>query len=476
MTTHQLYIGGTFVDGSTVRENINPSDTTDIIGRYAAGGAEEIDAAIRAARSAAPVWAATTPQQRFDILDAIGHEIHARKKELGALLAREEGKTLPEAIGEVGRAGQIFNFFAGETLRIAGTRIDSVRPGVTVEVTREPRGVIGAITPWNFPIAIPAWKVAPALAYGNTVVLKPSELTPGSAHALASIIAATDLPPGAFNLVCGAGEAGAALAEHAGVDGVSFTGSVQTGRKVAASCVARMAVVQCEMGGKNPLVVLDDADLDTAVDCALNGAFYSTGQRCTASSRLIVTAGIHDRFVAALTEAMEGLVVGEAIDPATQIGPCIDQRQLDKNLEYLALAREEGVSVIGGGTPDLDKPGFYLRPALLTETENHMRINREEIFGPIASVIRVADLDQAIEVANDTDFGLSAGICSGDFAAVERFKREARVGMVMVNLPTAGVDFHVPFGGRGASSYGAREQGSQAIEFYTTVKTTYQKP
>ncbi|KXF91491.1 aldehyde dehydrogenase family protein [Phaeobacter inhibens] len=467
-------IAGDWSETVAAAANINPSDTQDVLGYAANSPAEDMARAIAAARDAAPGWAASTPQQRFDVLDAIGTEILARKVELGKLLSREEGKTLPEGIGEAARAGQIFKFFAGETLRQAGEILGSVRPGVGVEVTRSPVGVVGLITPWNFPIAIPAWKIAPALAYGNAVVLKPAELTPGCAHALAEIISRSGLPEGVFNIVFGTGSTvGQTLVQSRHVDAISFTGSVETGSAIAAACGAQRKKLQLEMGGKNPMVVLDDADLETAVDASLNGAFFSTGQRCTASSRLIVTEGIHDRFVAALGERMTGLRVGNALDDSTQIGPVVDERQLEKDLYYLDVAASEGGKVLGGQTLLRSTKGFYLAPALVTETSNDMRINQEEVFGPLASVIRVADYDEALVVANDTPFGLSAGICTGSLKYATHFKAHAEAGMAMVNLPTAGVDYHVPFGGTKGSSFGAREQGSHAKEFYTKVKTAY---
>lgn len=469
------YINGQWVEGRKAVPNVNPSDTTDIEGTYTWGDSAMMDQAVSAARNAAEAWAATTPQQRFDILDSIGSEILARKAELGDLLAREEGKTKPEGMGEVGRAGQIFKFYAGEALRITGDIVGSVRPGVRVEVERQPMGVVGMITPWNFPIAIPAWKIAPALCYGNTVILKPAELTPACARVLAEIIDNSALPKGVFNMVMGEGaEVGAALVNHRDVDAVSFTGSVNTGSQIAAACAARGAKFQLEMGGKNPMVVLDDANLDTAVACCINGAFFSTGQRCTASSRLIVTAGIHDRFVAAMKEAMGKLVVGDARAEGTKIGPAIDKRQLDKNLAYVAKGVEEGATLIGGEKLDLAKDGHYMAPALFVDTHNDMAINRDEIFGPIATVIKVETYEEALAIANDTTFGLSAGICTTSLKHASHFQQHAQAGMVMVNLPTAGVDYHVPFGGRKGSSYGSREQGSYAAEFYTTVKTTYQ--
>jgi aldehyde dehydrogenase (NAD+) len=470
-------IDGQWVEGRSTRPNINPSDTRDLIGDYAQADAAQARDAVGAAQAAFAAWSLSTPQQRFDVLDAAGSEILARKAELGDLLAREEGKTLPEAVGEAARAGAIFKFFAGEALRPGGETMSSVRPGVGVEITREPLGVVGLITPWNFPIAIPAWKLAPALAWGNCVVLKPADLVPGSAWALADILHRNGLPKGVLNLVMGRGsEVGQALLDDPRVAAISFTGSVATGARVAAACAARLARCQLEMGGKNPMVVLDDADLDVAVAAALNSGFFSTGQRCTASSRLIVTAGIHDRFVAALAERMRSLKVGDARKPGTEIGPVVDESQLAQDLAYLAIGQAEGARLVGGERIERNAdgaPGFYLRPALFTETTPPMRINREEIFGPVVSVIRVRDYDEALALANDTPFGLSAGIATTSLKHATHFKRHAQAGMVMVNLPTAGVDYHVPFGGRKASSYGPREQGRHAAEFYTTVKTAY---
>jgi acyl-CoA reductase-like NAD-dependent aldehyde dehydrogenase len=475
---HKNLINGEWVDGARISRNINPSDTRDVIGEYAQADAAQARDAVAAARAAFAAWQHSTPQQRFDILDAAGTEILARKAELGDLLAREEGKTLTEAIGEVARAGNIFKFFAGEALRVGGDVVASVRPGVGVEVVREPLGVVGLITPWNFPIAIPAWKLAPALAFGNTVVMKPADLVPGSAWALADILQRAGLPKGVFNLVMGRGsEVGAVLLDDARVDAISFTGSVATGKKVASACVARMAKFQLEMGGKNPFVVLDDADLGVAVNCAVNSGFFSTGQRCTASSRVIVTAGIHDRFVAAVAEKIRTLKVDDARKAGTDIGPVVDASQLAQDLEYIGIGQQEGAKLVAGGQAmerNADgAPGFYLQPALFAETTPQMRINTEEIFGPVVSVIRAKDYDEALALANDTPFGLASGIATTSLKHATHFKRHAQAGMVMVNLPTAGVDYHVPFGGRKGSSYGPREQGRYAAEFYTTVKTAY---
>ncbi|WP_316165869.1 MULTISPECIES: aldehyde dehydrogenase family protein [unclassified Bradyrhizobium] len=474
------FIAGEWVDGSGVTRNINPSNTNDVVGEYAKADKAQTEKAIAAAKAAFPAWSRSTPQERYDALNKISAEILSRKEELGRLLAREEGKTLPEGIGEVARAGQIFAFFAGEALRLTGEKGASVRPGLDVEITREAVGVVGMITPWNFPIAIPAWKIAPALCYGNTVVFKPAELVPGSAHALSEIIARSGLPAGVFNLVVGSGSVvGQTLLEHPDVHAISFTGSVGTGRKIAQACVLSnpMKKFQLEMGGKNPMVVLDDADVKVAVEACVNGSYFSTGQRCTASSRLIVTEGIHDKFVAAMTERLKGLVVDDAVKQGTHIGPVVDANQLEQDQRYLKIGQDEGAKLTWGGELlNRETPGFYMQPALFTEATNAMRIAREEIFGPVACVIRAENYDEALAIANDTEFGLAAGVCTTSLKYASHFKRNSEAGMVMVNLPTAGVDYHVPFGGRKGSSYGAREQGSYAREFYTTVKTAYTFP
>jgi aldehyde dehydrogenase (NAD+) len=474
MTSYRNYINGEWIAGASELANINPSDTSDVIGQYAQADAAQTETAIAAARAAFPAWSLATPQQRFDVLDAVGNEILARKEEIGRLLSREEGKTLPEGIGETVRAAMIFKFFAGEALRCGGEIVPSVRPGVGVEVTRAPLGVVGLITPWNFPIAIPAWKIAPALAYGNCVVFKPAELVPGCAWTIADILSRTALPHGVFNLVMGPGSAvGNTLANAAQVDAVSFTGSVGTGRRIIAACAARQAKVQCEMGGKNPFVVLGDANIEQAATIAVQSAFFSTGQRCTASSRILVTADVHDAFVDAMLAKMAALKVGHALEAGIDIGPVVDGRQLESNLRYVAGAAAEGARLHGGARVQRATDGFFQLPALATETTPGMTINREEVFGPVASVIRVRDYEEALALANDTEFGLSAGIATTSLKYATHFKRHAQAGMVMVNLPTAGVDYHVPFGGRKGSSYGPREQGRHAQEFFTTVKTAY---
>ncbi|MBV8659197.1 MAG: aldehyde dehydrogenase family protein [Burkholderiales bacterium] len=468
------YINGRFTTGVTMGVSENPSDLDDVVAEFARADVAQTEEAIAAAVDARDAWAYSTPQRRFEVLDVIGSELLARKEELGQLLAREEGKTLPEAIAEANRAGQIFKFFAGEALRIGGEKLASVRVGVDVEITREPVGVVGLITPWNFPLAIPAWKIAPALAYGNTVVFKPAELVPACAAALTDIISRAGLPAGAFNLVMGSGrQVGQTLVDSPLVDAISFTGSVPIGEGILKAATARRAKVQLEMGGKNPLVVLGDAELERAVDCAIQGAFFSTGQRCTASSRIIVQDSVFDRFVDLMKARTEALVTDHALKRGTDIGPVVSRHQLDQDLSYIEQGQAEGATLLAGGEVlTRDTRGHYLSPALFLAEPQH-RIAREEIFGPVACVIRAHDYDHALQLANDTPFGLCAGICTTSLKHATHFKRHAQSGMVMVNLPTAGVDFHVPFGGRKGSSYGPREQGRYAAEFYTTVKTAY---
>jgi aldehyde dehydrogenase (NAD+) len=471
-------IAGEWLKGSSASSNLNPSNLQDVVGLFAQADKAQAEAAVAAATQAFPAWSVSSIQQRHDILDAVGTELLARREELGTLLAREEGKTRPEGIGEVVRAGQIFKFFAAECVRQTGEKLQSVRPGIDVEITRQPVGVVALITPWNFPIAIPAWKIAPALAYGNTVVFKPAELAPASAWMVADCLHRAGIPPGVFNLVMGRGSVvGEVFVNSPDVTAISFTGSVATGRSIAAKAIARMAKLQLEMGGKNPLVVVDDADLATAVNVATQGSYFSTGQRCTASSRIIVTQGIHDRFVAALTEKLNSLRVDDALAPGTDIGPVVDQAQLDIDMRYIQIGSGEGAQLVCGGERlQRQTDGFYLSPALFVDARPNMRIAREEIFGPVACVIQARDYEEALSMANDSEFGLSAGIVTTSLKLASHFKRHAQAGMVMVNAPTAGVDYHVPFGGSKGSSYGPREQGRYAAEFFTTVKTAYTAP
>lgn len=476
-TTITSIVGGAHVAGQTGATDVNPSDTSDVVREYGHVDASVATDAVAAASAAFPAWSSTTPWQRAEVLDRAGTEILARADELGDLLAREEGKTLPEARGEVVRAGQIMKYFAGDVMQPHGQALDSTRPGVEVTVTREPLGVVSVITPWNFPIAIPAWKIAPALAYGNTVVFKPAELVPGSAYELVDILNRAGLPAGALNLVLGRGSVvGNVLTTHPDIKGVTFTGSVATGKGILAAEAPLSRKVQLELGGKNPLVVVDDAKLPVAVEALVQGGFGSTGQRCTASSYVVVTDAIYDRFVAGVRERLGTWTTGDARTAGVDMGPVVDPSQLEQDLRYLDIARGEGGEVIGGEVLDLGTKGHYLAPALVLGTKPTDTINREEVFGPVVSVVRVSDYDEALAVANASEMNLSAGICTTDLAKASHFKRHSKAGMVMVNLPTAGVDPHVPFGGRGDSSHGPREQGFAAIDFFTVSKTAYTAP
>ena len=469
------WIAGEWIGSDERIDNINPSDTRDIIGAFAQASASELDYAVTAAEKAQRIWQSTGLEKKQNVLDSIGRELISRCDELGELLAREEGKTFPEGRGEVFRAGQFFTYYAAEVLRQIGDTADSVRPGIEIDVRREPLGVVGIISPWNFPVATASWKIAPALAFGNAVIWKPANLTPASAVALAEIIAKQDIPPGLFNLVMGpGGTIGNALTAHPHVQAISFTGSVQVGRTVAANAANNFSKVQLEMGSKNGLLIMDDADLDLAVQASANGAFGSTGQKCTASSRLIIHESIHDVFVDKLVKHMQDLVVGHALESGTQIGPVASSSQLSENLRYLSGGQDEGAALFyGGELLERSTPGHFMRPALLTQTDNRMTVNREEMFAPIACVIPVGSYEEGLSAVNDTLFGLTSGIMTQSLARANHFRRNAKTGCVMVNLPTAGTDYHVPFGGRGSSSYGSREQGQYAVEFYTTVKTAY---
>ena len=469
------YIAGEWVAGASEIENRNPSDLSDLIGMFAQAAPDQLDAALEQAQRAQAEWAAYGIERKYNVLMAIGTEMMARAEELGTLLSREEGKPLAEGKGEVYRAGQFFTYYAAETLRQMGDTADSVRDGIEIDVRREPVGVVAIISPWNFPTATASWKIAPALCYGNAVVWKPANVTPASAVALVEIIARQDIPKGLVSLVMGAGSAiGQRLVESPKVGAISFTGSVPVGKGIAASAIQNLTRVQMEMGSKNALAVMDDADLDLAVSLALGGAFGGSGQKCTASSRLVVHQSVHDQFVEKLVAGAKATKVGHALEEGTQMGPVVSEQQLNENLAYVDLAASEGAELLWGGQRlEMATEGYYMSPGVFVGTNNDMRINREEMFAPLACVIPVASYDEALHVVNDTNFGLTAGIVTTNLARATHFRRNAQAGCVMVNLPTAGTDYHVPFGGRGDSSYGPREQGQTARDFYTIVKTAY---
>lgn len=469
------FIAGDWVEGISEIENRNPSDISELVGVFAQASEDQLQATLEQARAAQIEWAGYGMERKQSVLMAIGTEMMARAEELGRLLSREEGKPFAEGKGEVYRAGQFFTYYAAECLRQIGENADSVRPGVEIDVRREPVGVVAVVSPWNFPTATASWKIAPALCYGNAVVWKPANETPASAVALAEIIARQDIPKGLFSLVMGPGRTiGQKLVENPIVDAISFTGSVPVGKGIAAAAIQNLTKVQMEMGSKNALAVMEDGDLDLAVSVALGGAFGGTGQKCTASSRLIVHAGIHDAFVEKLIAGAEAMQVGHALEDGTQMGPVVSERQLNENLSYVELGVSEGAELACGGKRlDMPHDGFYMSPGVFLNTRNDMKINREEMFAPLTSVIKVDGYEEALATVNDTHFGLTSGIVTRDLARATHFRRNARTGVVTVNLPTAGTDYHVPFGGRGESSYGSREQGKAAAEFYTTVKTAY---
>lgn len=476
MTKTQLnYIAGEWVSGTSEIENINPSDLSEIVGVFAQASGGQLEDALNAARRAQAEWAAYGLERKQNVLNAIGNELMARAEELGTLLSREEGKPLAEGKGEVFRAGQFFTYFAAEVLRQMGDTADSTRDGIEVDVRREPLGVVAIISPWNFPTATASWKIAPALAFGNAVIWKPANITPASAVALTEIISRQDIPKGLFNLVMGAGrDVGQRLVESPKIDAISFTGSVPVGKGIATAAIQNLTKVQMEMGSKNALAVMDDGDIDLAVTLALGGAFGGTGQKCTASSRLVVHKAVHDEFAEKLIAGAQAMKVGHALGAGTQIGPVVSEQQLNENLAYVEKGQAEGAELAcGGARVKRDTEGYYMTPGVFLNTTNDMIINREEMFAPLASVIKVDSYAEALHVVNDTRFGLTSGIVTKNLARATHFRRNAQTGCVMVNLPTAGTDYHVPFGGRGDSSYGPREQGSYAAEFYTTVKTAY---
>ncbi|MBG6162627.1 aldehyde dehydrogenase (NAD+) [Labrenzia sp. EL_195] len=468
-------IAGEWLAGENELENRNPSDLSDLIGMFAQAGPDQLDTTLDRARLAQTEWSAYGLERKQAVLMNIGNELMARAEELGTLLSREEGKPFAEGKGEVYRAGQFFTYYAAECLRQIGENADSVRDGIEVDVRREPVGVVAVISPWNFPTATASWKIAPALCYGNAVVWKPANMTPASAVALTEIIEKQDIPKGLFSLVMGAGRSiGQRLVESPKVNAITFTGSVPVGKGIASAAIQNLTKVQMEMGSKNALAVLDDADLDLAATLALGGAFGGTGQKCTASSRLIVHENVHDAFVDKLVAGAEAMKVGHALEKGTQMGPVVSAEQLQENLSYVELGKSEGAELACGGKR-LERPheGFYMSPGVFLNTTNGMRINREEMFAPLTCVIKVGSYDEALATVNDTNFGLTSGIVTKSLARANHFRRNARTGVVTINLPTAGTDYHVPFGGRGDSSYGPREQGKAAAEFYTTVKTAY---
>lgn len=470
------YIDGKWIaprSGATFQKH-NPADDRDLIGEFPASSAIEVQEAVTAARRALPAWRALAYDARAAFLTKAADRIASRQGEIAAALTREEGKSLPEAAGETGRGAMILRYFSGEGLRSVGDVLPSVNATTMLFTERVPLGVVGLITPWNFPVAIPLWKAAPALVYGNTIVFKPSEHSPMTAQMLAEVFHEIGLPAGVFNLVQGAGEAGKALCAADGINGISFTGSVATGKAIARTCVDRGLRYQLEMGGKNPVVVLEDANMERAVELTVQGAMKSAGEKCTATSRVIVVDSIANEFVKRLVTRVKQLEVGAGTDAKYYLGPLISGAARAKALAHIERAKEDGASLLCGGSAperaDLSN-GHYMAPAVLDFVQPTMSIAQEEVFGPVLAVIRVPDFDAAIRVANDVDFGLSASIFTRSLDKAMRFVREVEAGLVRINGETAGVEPQAPFGGMKNSSSFSREQGQAAKDFYTQVKT-----
>lgn len=473
MREHMNFIDGEEVGGE-MSPNINPSDTTDIIGYYSHASAADAKRAVDAAESAQANWSATAPQVRAGVLARAGEAIAQQADAFANMIAREEGKTLREAHGEVRRAADSFKFFSAQLLRPLGEVYPGLHQGLRIHTETRPIGVVGVIAPWNYPLAIPAWKIAPALAFGNTVVFKPADLVPGAAWMLTEVLRDVGIPDGVFNLLMGRGSVvGEELVKSEKVDALTFTGSTAVGLDIARRAANDLKKTQLEMGGKNPLVVLDDADLELAKDIAIEAAYGSAGQRCTAASRILVHRRIHDQFVDAVTDAVGEIVVGDARDSVTTMGPVVDARQRDAVLRYVEDAKAEGGELLAGGDSlERNTPGFYVQPTLFAGS-NSLRLNREEVFGPVACIIPIGDLDEAIHIANDTEFGLTAGLVSSSVGAASKFVQEVEAGMISINRSPAPTELHVPFGGLKKSSYGDREQGEAARSFFTNQITVY---
>ncbi len=475
------FIGGQWVQAASGKtfSTRNPANTDEVIGVYPLGDSPDARQAIDAAAEAQPRWAAIPAPKRGEVLFRAANILESRAESVAREMTREEGKTLPESRGEVGRAINILRYFAGEGARLAGMAVPSERDRVFIHTARKPVGVVGLITPWNFPIAIPAWKAAPALIAGNGVVLKPSDLAPLCALRMVEALDEAGVTRGALNLVTGPGSrVGHEIVSNPKVRAISFTGSEATGSGIAVEAAKRRARVQLEMGGKNPTVVLKDADIADAVGAVVNAAFFSTGQRCTATSRVIVEEPIVGRFTDALVERARTLKVGNGLEPGIEVGPSIDERQLDTVLEYVGVGRKEGARLQCGGARLADgvyERGYFSSPAVLSDVSPEMRVAQEEIFGPVLGVLPARDLDDAVRIANGIRFGLSAAICTLSLSAAFEFINRVEAGLIMVNLPSAGVDYHVPFGGSKESSFGVREQGPAALEFYTETRTVYLK-
>jgi len=475
------FIGGQWVPSRTQQTfpNINPADKDDIVGSFQASGPDDVAAAFEAAEKAQPAWGALPAPRRGEYLFKAAEILESQLTSAATDMTREEGKTLPEATGEVKRAINILRYFGGEGSRLFSYQIPSERENVFCFTLRKPLGVVALITPWNFPSAIPAWKMAPALVAGNTVVIKPASLAPLSALRLVEALEKAGLPAGVINYVTGSGGAiGHAMLEHRSLKAVSFTGSCAVGNQLYDKATRRRLRVQLEMGGKNPTIVLADANLDVAAATLVNAAFFSTGQKCTACSRAIVERSVYEPLVDKLIAKTRALKVGNGLEAGIDIGPAVDEAQLKTDLEYIAIAQREGAQLLCGGnrlTGGVYDKGFFVEPTIFGGVTPDMRIAQEEVFGPVLAMMIADDFEDAMRLANGVRFGLSAAIISNDISRVHQFVNRIEAGLITVNLPTAGVEYQLPFGGTKESSFGMREQGPLALDFYTESRTVYLK-
>ena len=479
ITTHQNFIGGQWVDSVTGRtyQVHNPARTGQVVGEFQTSGAEDALKAVAAAKDGLVVWANTPAPARSNVIYKALEILGRRADEMAQTITIEEGKPIADAHGEVKRAMNIMEYAAGEGRRMFGYTTPSELPNTVAYTVRRPLGVVGIITPWNFPLAIPAWKIAPALICGNALVFKPASATPLSAVKLLEIFEEAGLPDGVLNLVTGpGGQVGNALVESPDVKGISFTGSTEIGTELYFNSVKRLKKVQAEMGGKNAVIVLADADMDKAMGGIVSGAFGSTGQRCTATSRVIVEDQVYDQFMAELIDRTSKLTVGDGIDPSNDVAPLSSQNQKDKVMEYIGIGIEEGADLVFGGRAlsggDFDE-GYYVEPTIFAGVSPEMRIAKEEIFGPVLTVFKAKDLKEAIDISNSVEFGLSSSVYTKDITKAYEYINTVETGMVHVNAPTLGGEVHLPFGGLNASGVGQREQGTAAVDFFTEIITVY---
>ncbi|RME75135.1 MAG: aldehyde dehydrogenase family protein [Planctomycetota bacterium] len=475
---YRNWIDGEWVEPSGERTlpNVNPADTRDVLGTLRLSSREDVRRAVAGAKRAFPAWRRTPAPERARVVARAQKILEAQADELARLLTREEGKVLAEARGEVAKTINVLEFMAGEGYRMGGITRPSVLPSNFCYTVRQPLGVVGLITPWNFPVCIPAWKIAPALIAGNTIVFKPSELTPATAEVVVRAFIEAGCPAGVLQLVHGDAEAGDEIVRHPEIPAISFTGSNEVGRSIYETAAGMLKKVQCEMGGKNPIVVLEDADLELAAAGAAKGAFGSTGQRCTATSRAIVHEAVADRFVELVAEHARRIVPGNGLQEGVTMGPSVDREQFDKVLSYIEIGKQEGATLVLGGSRAEGEGlehGYFPAPTIFDHVRPGMRIAREEIFGPVLSVIRVRDLDEAIEIANDVEYGLTSSLYTRDPNRWFRFVDEIETGITHLNSPTPGGESQMPFGGVKATGVGAREMGDTAIDFFTELKAVY---